>query len=390
MKEAQIIFSKTVNGDSILQLKDGSLLFYYFRSKYGISIYNEKSFQKIFAINILKAIKKYENDNVIGEDGKSKEEQDSNDQEDEDEEEYFERRRFMYEDSEDTKRKNSIKELSNGVILIGRDNYLIELKLKEKDYEVKIVYKLNDIILDINELPDHRIIVITDNNIILFNQEKGEYNIKQQYPVKANWKIVAVSSTERFYGNFHQYYSSEILPNNRLLLNSFSTELSYNSGCGTHPPYEFSYSKIIFIDTKNFEEIKSTELFEIDAKHIVLDNVILIQDYKNLLIYDINSLELIKNTKLFERMHYMYRFDDKYFVTVSLDEERNDLLVYKNQNNDVIEYCGFRTKITFEKIIGWNHYPIRGYNDKFLFTLKDKRVIILCHNNLYALQLSLE
>ena len=389
MKEAQIIFSKTVNGDSILQLKDGSLLFYYFRSKYGISIYNEKSFQKIFAINILKAIKKYENDNVIGEDGKSKEEQDSNDQEDEDEEEYFERRRFMYEDSEDTKRKNSIKELSNGVILIGRDNYLIELKLKEKDYEVKIVNKLNDIILDINELPDHRIIVITDNNIILFNQEKGEYNIKQQYPVKANWKIVAVSSTERFYGNFHQYYSSEILPNNRLLLNSFSTELSYNSGCGTHPPYEFSYSKIIFIDTKNFEEIKSTELFEIDAKHIVLDNVILIQDYKNLLIYDINSLELIKNTKLFERMHYMYRFDDKYFITVSLDEERNDLLVYKNQNNDVIEYCGFRTKITFEKIIGWNHYPIRGYNDKFLFTLKDKRVIILCHNNLYALQLSL-
>ena len=390
MKEAQIIFSKTVNGDSILQLKDGSLLFYYFRSKYGISIYNEKSFQKIFAINILKAIKKYENDNVIGEDDKSKEEQDSNGQDDEDEEEYFERRRFMYEDSEDTKRKNSIKELSNGVILIGRDNYLIELKLKEKDYEVKIVYKLNDIILDINELPDHRIIVITDNNIILFNQEKGEYNIKQQYPVKANWKIVAVSSTERFYGNFHQYYSSEILPNNRLLLNSFSTELSYNSGCGTHPPYEFSYSKIIFIDTKNFEEIKSTELFEIDAKHIVLDNVILIQDYKNLLIYDINSLELIKNTKLFERMHYMYRFDDKYFVTVSLDEERNDLLVYKNQNNDVIEYCGFRTKITFEKIIGWNHYPIRGYNDKFLFTLKDKRVIILCHNNLYALQLSLE
>ena len=109
MKEAQIIFSKTVNGDSILQLKDGSLLFYYFRSKYGISIYNEKSFQKIFAINILKAIKKYENDNVIGEDGKSKEEQDSNDQEDEDEEEYFERRRFMYEDSEDKKEKIVLK-----------------------------------------------------------------------------------------------------------------------------------------------------------------------------------------------------------------------------------------------------------------------------------------
>ena len=109
--------------------------------------------------------------------------------------------------------------------MIGRDNYLFQLKLKEKDYEVKIVNKLNDIILDINELPDHRIIVITDNNIIVFNQEKDEYIIKRQYPIKDSWKIVAVSSTERFYENFHQYYSSEILPNKRLLLNSFSTEL---------------------------------------------------------------------------------------------------------------------------------------------------------------------
>ena len=49
-----------------------------------------------------------------------------------------------------------------------------------------------------------------------------------------------------------------------------------------------------------------------------------------MLIYDINSLELIKNTKLFERMHYMYRFDDKYFITISEDEKRNAILAYKN------------------------------------------------------------
>ena len=391
-KDAQILFSKTVKGDSVLQLKNGNILFYFFRSDYSISIYNEKSFQKIFSINIYKTIKKYENGNEEEGKEKSKEKKDSNDDEDEEEKERRDsfRKRFLYEDKKDLKRKNSVKELNSGIILIGRDNYLIELKLSEKEYETKVISKLNDIILDINELPDERILVITEKNITIFNRENGEYLIKKEYPIKDSWKIVPVSSTERFFGNFHQYFSSELLPNDRLLLKSFSTELFYNYGCGTHPPCEFSHTNIIFLETKNFEEIKKTELFKSDAKYIIFDNIIAIQNSSDLLMYDINSLELIKKTELFESLHYIYKFDDQYLITLSEDEERNMLLVYKKENNDIIGFCRFRTKVSFEKIFGWNSYPIKNFNNKNLFTLKDKRVVVLCHDKMYALQLDLE
>ena len=127
--------------------------------------------------------------------------------------------------------KNSIKELRNGIIIIGRNNYLFELKLEDNTYKLRVIAKLNDIILDVNELQDQRIIVITNENIIVYNKENDEYSIKNEYKIKDTWKIIPVSSNHRFYKHFHQYYSSELLPNNRLLLNSFSTEFSYNNGC---------------------------------------------------------------------------------------------------------------------------------------------------------------
>ena len=91
-------------------------------------------------------------------------------------------------------------------------------------------------------------------------------------------------SSEEFYycSNFNQYYFSFELPNNRLMLNSFSTELKRIGHCGTHPPDEYINSKIIFIDLKNFEEIKTTKEFNVDAKSIVLENLIIIQANKDI------------------------------------------------------------------------------------------------------------
>ena len=234
------------------------------------------------------------------------------------------------------------------------------------------------------------IIIISNNKIKILNNENGKYIVQKEYPIKENWKIIPVSSKERFYGEFHQYYSSELLPNNRLLLNSFSTELSYNGGCGTHPPQEFSHSKIIFINIENFEEIKTTEEFQIDAKYIVLNNIIVIQAYVDLLLYDINSLELIKNSELIERMHYLYKYDNNYLISISQYEKRNWINVYKVQDNDVIKYSTLNKEISFEEIRGWNGYSIHGYNNKFLLTLKDKRVLVICHDKMVVLKLNIE
>ena len=351
--EAEFLFSKKIKGDTILQLKNGRLLFYSLRKKYMIEIYNEKSFQKIFSIYLFI--------------------------------------RELDDVEDENKNKNSIKELNNGAILIGRDNRLVELILKDNDYCLKWISKLKEIILDVNELPDQRIIVITNQNIILYNKENEKYIIKNKYLIKDNWKI-AFKSYNKFSKDFNQYFSSELLPNNRLLLNSFSIELEKGGFCNFNPPYEFSRSKIIFIDLDNFEEIKSKELFT-DNKYIILETMIIVQSFTFLYIYDINSLELIKNIELIKEknsFHYMYKYDPQYLITISIVEKDNLINVYKKQNKDVIEYCSIKTNISFKKKERWNNKPIKKYNNnKFLLTLNDKRVVIICHNIIYVIKLNL-
>ena len=58
-------------------------------------------------------------------------------------------------------------EISNSLILIGRNNFLIELNLKRKEYNSKVVKELDNIILNINELSDKRIIEISNKKIII-------------------------------------------------------------------------------------------------------------------------------------------------------------------------------------------------------------------------------
>lgn len=264
------------------------------------------------------------------------------------------------------------------------------MHLYKKTYNHKVVKKLSDIILDINELSDKRIIAITKNKIILLKKENKDYVVKKEYLIKDNWKITPISSELPFFGNFNQYFSSCVLPNDRLLLNSFSTEISYNGGCGTHPPTEFSNSKIIFIGFGNFEEITSTKTFGIDARFIVFEKIIIINASKYLFIYDVNTLKMIKKKELKDNYSYMHKFNNRYIIFVSEDEEKNDLTIYKiNKNKDLIKHSSIKVCISFEKIFSFNVYDEIGFNNKFLLTLNDKRTIILRHKKIYVLNLTI-
>ena len=130
-KEAECLFSIIYKGDSVIQLRNGKLIFYYFKRDYVFYIYNEKTFQNLIEINIKELIKKYKNKKDISSNS---------------DQGYF----------KSTNNKNSIKELHDGLLLIGRDNILIQLKINfyEKTYEHKIEKEFNDKILDINELTD--------------------------------------------------------------------------------------------------------------------------------------------------------------------------------------------------------------------------------------------
>ena len=122
-KEFQFIFTKKINGDSIIQLKDGKILFYYFRFFYNISIYNEKTFQKLYEIDLIEFIKKHE-------EGKKKKENLNNEED--------EINKWKYEFCSN---KVSIKEVNNNLILIGLNEYLIELKKKIKFMILKLLKK---------------------------------------------------------------------------------------------------------------------------------------------------------------------------------------------------------------------------------------------------------
>ena len=370
IKKAQLNCKRTIRGDSIIQLKDGKLLFYYSKELYDIYIYNEKTFKNLFEIDFFKPIYEFEK--------KKTHKLESNKEEDNADVDYFYYKKY-------NSNKNSIIELYKNRVLIGRDNYLIELNLYKKKYDYKIIRQFyNNTILDINELSDKRIIVMIKEKIIILKREKEEYIIKNEYPIKENWKIIPLSSKYKGYGEFNQYFSSVELPGHRLLLNSFSTELEFHStGCVRGPPTEFSNSKIIFIDTNNFKEIKSTETFKVDNNHIILEKYIIIQAGEKTFVYDINSLNLIQNIYFPGAYDIFYKFDNKYIFSNFISE--NFLKMYKIENNNFIKLCEIESFI-FKYLAGLRYNRKIMYN-KSLFIMRDKRIIVFFFNTIYILKL---
>ena len=62
-KEAQLVLTERTKGDTIIQLKDGKLVFYFYCEDYNIYIYHEKTFQLLFEINLKYLMYKFGRDN---------------------------------------------------------------------------------------------------------------------------------------------------------------------------------------------------------------------------------------------------------------------------------------------------------------------------------------
>ena len=184
--------------------------------------------------------------------------------------------------------------------------------------------KLDDIILEINELSNKNILIITNKDINIFNRANHDFIIKEKYLIKDDWKMVNRSLTSRYYNNFNQFFSSYILPNDRLLLHSFSSEDCLIRRCKKSPPREIFNSKYIFIDLKNFKEISSSETFESETRYMVLDNTIVIRDFSyNYFIYDIDSLTKIKQSSNY--CGYLFKFNNQNLITFSQYDENKTL-----------------------------------------------------------------
>ena len=122
-KEAQLVLTERTKGDIIIQLKDGKLVFYFYCEDYNIYIYHEKTFQLLFEINLKYLMYKFGRDN---EKNNNKLENIEKEIENIKKEKFLLLFKIKYNE---TRNKNSIKELYNGLILIARNKYLIELNL---------------------------------------------------------------------------------------------------------------------------------------------------------------------------------------------------------------------------------------------------------------------
>ena len=328
------------------------MLFYYFKDLFFVSIYNEKTFKKILDIDLYTPINEYET---------KKEEN-----------------KLNVKNNTQEKIKISIKELYNGAILFSSYNYLIEVNLHGKTYDIRVVKELDDCILDINELSDKRIIVFSYCNIIVLKKDKEEYMIIGEYKIKDNWKISSKGFEEA-----KQYFLSDELSNNRLLISSFiiGFKLVHGNMFHRYVSKECSNSKIIFINTNNFEEIKSTKKFKEEANHILLEHFIIIHANKETLSYDINSLELIQNFEVPKECGILYKFDNKHLFSYSYSKYMNEkiLLIYKIENNKFIKQFEMESGIFTKLIPSKFKWIVRYY--KFLFVLKDKRIIIITSKN---------
>ena len=93
---------------------------------------------------------------------------------------------------------------------------MIELNLREKTYDIRVVKELDDCIININKLSDKRIIVFSYFNLIVLRKDNEEYMIIKEYKIKDNWKISSKGFEEA-----KQYFLSDELSNNRLLISLF-------------------------------------------------------------------------------------------------------------------------------------------------------------------------
>ena len=370
-KEFQILFNKKIYSDSIIQLKDGKILLYTFHPYCNIYILNEKTFQKLYEINLLELVKKYEEENKNNDNLNNKE------YKYDDEEDYY-----HYEDTV------KIKEKNDGLILIGFNKYLIELKINKQAYDCKIVKKINDSILELNILKYNRIIIITKKNIFILNKINKEYIIKNEYIFKDDWKSVTEDNYYHYYGQYNEYISSYLLPKNRLLLKSFSKG-ECKRKCGLEPIETFSVSKITFINLASFEKIISTKILDQRAEFIVLKKNIIFQIGCYFTIYDINSLKVINKINLpnvYGDIEKLY--DDNLIAFSDNDKGEKIMIIYKIENNDLIEKFKVKGNLIVKTGEVGTYNKIKLYNYSYLLALKDKRIIIYSGNRLFIIKIN--
>ena len=253
----------------------------------------------------------------------------------------------------------------------------------------KILIPNNEIIYDVIKLKDGKILGITNKTII---EIKENYKIDELFKIPQNWLIKSYQEQYRFYSGFQQYINLYELPNNRLLIHSHSTEYSHNGGCGTHPPTQESVNKIYILDLLNFEVIQQFDELESEINIVILAKYICIihsfRFNRNLIdIYNLEDYKPIKTIKEKFQRQYIIKIDGNKFISLSISERINDIILYDLSNINDIKYQIFKENfIRFKKKYYNGPNKVRNTKNKSICILKDGSIFIICHGKIYIVE----
>jgi len=101
---------------------------------------------------------------------------------------------------------------------------------------------------------------------------------------------------------------------------------------------------------------------------------------------------LIRSIDFIDDNNYLFKYNNQYLISISKTDKNNNLIIYKLQNYDLIQYykIKFNLRLRANDIRNF-YYHIEGeINNKTIFILKDKRAILFCQNKIYLIKIITE
>ena len=102
-------------------------------------------------------------------------------------------------------------------------------------------------------------------------------------------------------------------------------------------------------------------------------------------IYDINSLKPIKIIKNKKGLGYFYKLDRNHLIASLVNDEKNNLVIYKVENKDLVKDYVIRAEL-LKNIFGWNFHRMIG-GSEFVFLLRDTKIMIRCYSYIFLFEI---
>lgn len=281
---------------------------------------------------------------------------------------------------------SKVKQIKNGKILCcAKDLYIYEIKSNNIINSKIIKLPDDEVIYDVIELKDGKLLGITIKDIFEIKNEGENFKFLKLFDIPKNCLIMPLSKFHRFYSSFKQYIDLYELPNKRLFIHLHSTEFSHNGGCGTHPPSEICVNKMFILNLDNFKIIHEFEQMNSELNIIFFDKYFCISYYyyqRKINIYDINNYKLIETIEC--NYDYIAKYDKNIFIGINEKENKNDIIVFNLSNINDIKFKEFEGNfMKFQKKVYNSIYPVRNSKNKSLCILKDGEILIICHGLIF-------